>query len=200
MKLSPQRCLAGLSVLLLLCKPAFAARLDAASEASLAAGEVILVDHAPTHPGAVSVEGVAEVKASPEALWHSLLDFEARLQGNSAVKSFRHYKPSTATEQWGAWEASHFGFNVVYFNHYRIDRAAGVLIHELDPSQANTLQWSRGVYKLGPSPNNPAWLRLSYAVETDFGVAIPSFIKVWLAGQGVRDYLSELVHRAEAFR
>ena len=198
MKLSLRCCLAGLSALLLLCRPAAAARLDAASEAALAEGEVILVDHTPTHAGAVSVEGVAEVKASTDALWRALLDFNARLQGNSSVKSFRYYKPSTPTEQWGAWEASHFGFTVVYFNHYRIDRAAGVLIHELDPTQANTLEWSRGVYKLGPSPANPAWLRLSYAVETEFGVAVPSFIKVWLAGQGVRDYLTDLVHRAEA--
>ncbi len=198
MKLSARSCLAGLSALLLLSQPAFAARLDAASEAALAAGEVILIDHAPTHPGAVSVEGIAEVNASTDALWRSLLDFNARLQGNSSVKSFRYYKPSTPTEQWGAWEASHFGFTVVYFNHYRIDRAAGVLIHELDPTQANTIEWSRGVYKLGPSPANPAALRLSYAVETAFGLAVPSFIKTWLAGQGVRDYLSDLVHRAEA--
>jgi hypothetical protein len=198
MKLFARSCLAGLSALLLLSQPAFAARMDAASEAALAAGEVVLIDHTPTRAGAVSVEGVAEVNASTEALWRSLLDFNARLKGNSSVKSFRYYKPSTPTEQWGAWEAAHFGFTVVYFNHYRIDRAAGVLIHELDPTQANTIEWSRGVYKLGPSPSNPAALRLSYAVETAFGVAVPNFIKTWLAGQGVRDYLSDLVHRAEA--
>lgn len=187
---------------LLLCAPltarAASARLDPASEAALAAGQVVLVDRSPARPGAVSVEGVADVRASSDALWRALLDFPARVTGNSSVRAFRYYKPSTATEQWGEWEVSHFGFTVRYFNHYTINRAAGVLVHELDPAQVNSMTWSRGVYTVTPSPGTAGALRLSYTVDTEFGAAIPSFIKTWLAGQGVRDYLAELVQRAEA--
>ncbi len=187
-----------LLTLTLLC-PAFAGvtALDPASEAKLAAGEVILLDRQSARPGAVSVEGIADVKTTTDALWQALLDFPARLKGNSSVKSFEYYRPSTPTEQWGVWEVTHFGVTVMYHNHYLIDRARGVLTHELDVAQTNDLSWSRGIYAMAPSPNNPAWLRLSYAVDTDFGSAIPGFIKSWLAGQGVRDYLEELVHRAE---
>ncbi len=188
-----------LALALSVSPPALAgvAALDPASEARLAAGDVILIDRASAREGAVSVEGIADVKASGDALWHALLDFPARLAGNSSVKSFEFYKPSTPTEQWGAWMASHFGVNIVYHNHYILDRAHGILTHELDLTQPNDLEWSKGVYTFAPSPNNPAWLRLSYAVDTDFGAAIPGFIKSWLCGQGVRDYMAELVHRAE---
>lgn len=189
-----------LLALLLLCLPARAGlpHLAAEQEAQLAAGEVLLLDHASAHPGGVSVEGVADIPASADQIWRALLDFKARLAGNSAVKSFAYYKPSTASEQWGVWQVSHFGFSVVYHNHYTIDRAGGVLTHDLDLAEKNDLSWSRGVYTLGVSPNNPAWQRLSYVVDTDFGAAIPGFIKSWLCGSGVRDYMVDLVHRAEA--
>ncbi len=173
------------------------APLAPAQEASLAAGEVLLLDHTPSHAGGVSVEGIADVAASADAVWAALLDFQARLKGNSSVKSFAYYRTSTPTEEWGVWEVSHFGFSVTYHNHYLLDRADGSLIHELDASQPNDLTWSRGVYTLGTSPNNPQWQRLSYVVDTDFGAAIPGFIKSWLCGQGVKDYLVDLVHRAE---
>lgn len=172
--------------------------LDPASETRIAAGEVLLFGRDSARPGAVSVEGVADVKASADALWYALLDFAARQKGNSSVKSFAYYRPSTPTEQWGVWEVAHFGVSVRYHNHYLIDRTHGKLTHDLDLTQTNDLSWSRGVYTMAPSPNNPAWLRLSYAVDTDFGSAIPGFIKSWLAGQGVREYIEELVHRAEA--
>jgi hypothetical protein len=44
---------------------------------------------------------------------------------------------------------------------------------------------------------NPAWTRLSYLVESDFGRAIPGFLQEWLCGGGVRDFLADLVNRAE---
>ena len=53
MKLFARSCLAGLSALLLLSQPAFAARMDAASEAALAAGEVGFV-----------VAGIKELRAA----------------------------------------------------------------------------------------------------------------------------------------
>ena len=172
-------------------------KLDPASEARLAAGEILLLDRTSARPAGIAVEGVADVKTTAAALWTALLDFKARLAANSSVKSFDYYKASTATEQWGAWEVTRFGMTVVYHNHYRIDRAGGTLRHQIDPAEHNDLLYSQGVYSLGPSPNNPAWMRLSYAVDTEFGAAIPGFIKSWLAGQGVRDYLTELVSRAE---
>lgn len=188
------------AILLTLCAPADAgvAKLAPDQEAQLAAGEVLLLDRTSAKPGGVSVEGVADVPASADAIWRALLDFKARLAGNSSVKSFAYYKPSTATEQWGVWEVAHFGVSVRYHNHYLLDRAGGVLIHELDLAEQNDLTWSRGTYTLGPSPNNASWQRLSYVVDTDFGAAIPGFIKSWLCGSGVRDYMSELVTRAAA--
>lgn len=196
----PLAALAGLA--LLCCAPAHAAavRMDDASEAALASGEVVLVDRTPARPGSISVEGVVDVRTTSDALWRALLDFQARVTGNSSVRMFRYYKPSTATEQWGEWEVSHFGVTVRYFNHYIINRAAGVLVHELDPTQVNSMNWSRGVYSIAPSPATPGALRLTYTVDTDFGTVIPGFIKTWLAGQGVREYLAELVQRAEAHR
>ncbi|MSP55121.1 MAG: hypothetical protein EXR69_05885 [Myxococcales bacterium] len=185
-------------VLLTVCGPAYAgvAKLAPAQEAQLAAGEVLMIDRVSAKPGGISVEGLADTPASTDAIWRALLDFKARLASNSAVKEFAYYKPSTATEQWGVWDVTRFGIRLTYHNHYILDRAAGTLVHELDPAQTNDLTWSRGTYTLGPSPNNADWRRISYVVDTEFGVAIPSFIKSWLCGTGVRDYMADLVIRA----
>lgn len=192
--------LSSLLPLLLLSGPVAAATpvlsLTAAEQAQLVEDQVVLRT-LPASAGRVKALGVAEVHAGLDATWRALLDWNARLGGNSAVRAVIPYQPATATEQWVRWEISRFGFDVVYHNHYRVDRAGGVLIHELDPAKENDLSWSRGTYELGPSPVNPAWTRLAYTVESDFGRAVPGFIADWLCGSGVRNFLEDLVKRAE---
>lgn len=176
--------------------PAITYPATAAEEVQLAAREVVLRT-LPSTDGRVRVVGIAEIHAGRDATWKALLDFEGRLGGNPSLRSVSAYRPATATEEWYRWEVSHFGYTVVYYNHYRIDRAAGTLLHELDPEQVSDLRFSRGSYELGPSPANPDWTRLSYLVESDFGRAIPGFLQEWLCGGGVRDFLADLVTRAE---
>lgn len=183
--------------LCLAAPPARAFSPSATESAALAAGEVVL-HPLPTEGSVVRVVGVADIRSSADAIWSALLDFPSRLQGNASLRSVSEYRPRTADEQWWRWEVSRFGVSVVYHNHYRLDRTAGTLLHELDPSQANDLAHSRGLYELTRSPADANAWRLSYTVESDFGRAIPGFVQQWLCGGGVRDFLTDLVTRAES--
>lgn len=167
-----------------------------AEAAALDAGEIV-IRPLPATDGGVKVVGCADVQAPFDAVWDALLDFKARLGNNPSLRSVAEYRPATATEQWWRWEAARFGVTVVYHNHYLVDRARGVLVHELDTAQVNDLQSSRGVYEVGPSPTTPGATRLVYTAETTLGRAVPTFVQSWLAGGGVRDFLEYLVRTAE---
>lgn len=190
----------GPLLLLLLTGPALAgttAFVPTADEAlELSTGNVVLRP-LPSQDGAVRVIGVADVSAPADAIWEALLDFPSRLGGNPSLKAVSEYRARTTTEQWWKWEVSRFGVNVVYHNHYVVDRVAGTLLHELDASMPNDLVHSRGLYQLIPSPAEAGAIRLVYTAESNFGRAIPSFVAQWLAGSGVRDFLDDLVRRAE---
>lgn len=167
----------------------------AAEEAQLRAGEVV-VRELPTTNGGVRVVAFVDVHASPDAVWGALLDFPARRTSNPAVRSIDYYRPSTASDVWVRWEVSKFGVDIVYHNHYVIDRTSGRLLHQLDPSQTNDLVESTGAYQLGTSPMGGGWTRLTYEIESDFGRALPGFIQSWMSSSGTRDFMAELARRA----
>lgn len=166
---------------------------DPQESAALAAGEVVLHERTPKTPGAIRVEGLVDIPAPQEKVWAALLDFKARLAANSTLKRIEYYRPSTATDQWVAWSASSFGFDVNYHNHYILRREEGVLIHELDTSLPNDMKASRGVYHISPSTRGTL---LNYDVESDFGITMPEVVKRWLTNRGIRDFLEDIAARS----
>jgi hypothetical protein len=182
-------------VFLLLAAALAAVPAPSAEEAqALGNGEVVVRAGVPTIPGAVAVVGIAWIDAPEEPIWSALLDFPARMEGNSSLRSVAAYQPATAREQWVRWEVVRFGVHVVYHNHYVVDRAGRTLLHELDPTMPNDLRASRGLFELTP---HGAGFQLAYTAETDFGRAVPSFITAWLSDSGVRTFLEDVVKRAE---
>jgi hypothetical protein len=180
--------------------PAHAAvpSLSTDEEAALRAHEVLLRTLPERTPGGIRVLGIVDIQASTDAIWAALLDFPGRRLTNTAVKSVEYYKPSTPTDQWVKWNISKFGFDVTYHNHYTLERAAGRLTHDLDPSLPNDLAGSHGVYELHPSPAGAGWTRLAYECESNFGQTLPSFVQRWMSTSGTRDFLSSMADRAEA--
>lgn len=177
---------------------AFALAAPTAEEtASLAAGEVVIHSRSPRRAGAIRVEAIIDIKAERARVWAALLDFRGRMPGNPTLKLVEPYRPATATEQWWRFRAERFGTSVSYHNHYVLSADQSRLSHELDPSQANDLVWSEGVYSLGSDASCSGCTRLTYDVESDFGVAMPGFVTRWLAGSGVKDFLVDLGRRAE---
>lgn len=169
--------------------------LSAEEEATLRADDVVLRP-LPTKNGAIRVLAVVDIAAPASAVWTTLMDFEWRKVANPAVQSIEPYRPATATEQWVRWHVSKFGANVVYHNHYKMDRAAGKLIHELDTTQENDMVANRGVYEIAASPI-AGHTRLAWDVESNFGQAIPSFVQSWMSSSATRDFMAELARRAE---
>jgi len=186
--------------LLLAGGPALAAgpTVSAEEEATLRAHEVVLRSLPERTAGGVRVLGIVDIQASTDAIWLALLDFPGRKATNTAVKTVEYYRPSTPTDQWVKWSISKFGFDITYHNHYTLERAAGRLTHELDPSRPNDLAGSRGVYELHPSPAGAGWTRLSYECESNFGQTLPSFVQRWMSTSGTRDFLTTMAARAEA--
>jgi carbon monoxide dehydrogenase subunit G len=169
--------------------------LSAEEEAQLRADEVVLRS-LPTQGAAVRVLAVVDIAAPASAVWSTLMDFEWRKIANPAVQTVEPYRAATSTEQWVRWHVSKFGANVVYHNHYRMDRVAGKLIHELDTTQANDMVANRGVYEIAASPI-AGHTRLAWDVESDFGRAIPAFVQSWMSTGATRDFMAELARRAE---
>lgn len=163
---------------------------------ALAAEPVQLQDLPATHTGAIRVKATVDVHADEAHVWTALLDFPARMGGNSSLKSVTAYKPATPTDQWVRWEASRFGFAVVYHNHYLLSADHHTLVHELDASQPNDIKWSRGTYTLSTGSCDGC-THLVYDVESDFGVSMPGFVQSWLTGSGVRDFMADIARRAE---
>ena len=170
----------------------------AEEQAKLAAGEVVLHNRTAKHEGALRVEAIVDVKAGRDAVWAALIDFPARKQTNTSLKTIQPYRAATATEQWVKWEASRFGVSIVYHNHYRLSTDKSSLIHELDTAQVNDMDYSRGVFSLSSDASCSPCTRVTYDVESDFGVAIPSFVQTWLTGSAVRDFMADIARRAES--
>lgn len=168
---------------------------DPSDQAALAAGEVVLHTLPPANPSSVRVEGMVDIAASEDAVWTALLDFKARMTANRTLKSIEYYRPSTATDQWVAWTASTFGFEICYHNHYILKRSEGILIHELDTSVPNDMKASRGVYRLSRGQRGTL---LNYDVESDFGIAMPDAVRRWLTNSGIRSFLEDIAARAES--
>ncbi len=171
--------------------------LDNAAEESLARGELVIRALPEQNSGMVRVVGVAEIAASIDQVWSSLLDFSARLKANPALRAMEPYLPPTPSQLWLRFTVSTLGFTVVYHNQYWIDRAAGTLVHQLDPSRPNDLQASRGEFELQQPHYLSSGVRLQYLVETSFGQAIPAFVQSWMVGGGLRDFMADIVTRAE---
>lgn len=165
--------------------------------AALAAGDVVIRDKAPSQPGAVRVEAVADLRAPRDAVWAALLDFEGRKRGNRSLKAVEAYQPATATERWIRWTVSAFGAEVTYHNHYVLAPDRTSLLHELDATRDNDLAGSRGVYTLVPTAGGT---RLVYDVETHFGRAVPGVVQRWLSSAAVEDFMVDMVRRAEDAR
>lgn len=170
----------------------------AAEASALAAGDVVIREMPAEDSGVIRVIGFGDLRAPMDAVWSALLDWEGRVAGNPSLRSVAAYRDATATDAYIRFEVARFGFTVVYHNHYRVDRAAGTMVHALDPTMDNDLERSRGTYWVTPSPNNPAWTRLTYDVETAFGLALPGFVRSWLAGAGVRSFLEDMARRSES--
>lgn len=183
-----------------LAVPAFAAPIStsAAEEAQLAAKEVVIRELATSGDGAVRVVAAVDIRASADAVWGALLDFDARKQANAAVQAVEDYKPRTPEAYHIRWRISKFGMDIVYHNTYRIERAAGRMTHTLDPAQPNDLVESRGVYHVYPSPAGGGLTRLVWDVESNFGRAIPGFVQKWMSTSATRDFMADMARRAEA--
>ena len=183
-----------------LVAPAWAAplRTTAAEEAQLSAREDVIRELPAQGDGAVRVVAAVDIAAGTDAVWAALLDFEGRKRANPAVQAVEDYKPRTADAYHIRWRISKFGFDVVYHNRYAIDRAAGRLVHTLDPSQPNDLVESRGVYELYPSPAGGGRTRLVWDVESNFGRAIPGVVQKWMSTGATRDFMVDMARRAEA--
>lgn len=162
--------------------------------AVLNSGQVVLRDAVPTLPNGVAMLGIVDIQAPESAIWAALVDMEGRMAGNSSLRAVEIYQPATANEMWYRFEAGRFGMTVVYHNHYVVDRARRTLLHELDPTRPNDLRASRGLFELAPLADG---FRLAYAVETDFGRSIPSFVVEWMSGSGVRTFLEDIAARSE---
>ncbi|HNH45855.1 MAG TPA: hypothetical protein PKY30_02395 [Myxococcota bacterium] len=171
--------------------------LDSSAEEALARGELVIRALPEENPGMVRVVGVAEISATVDQVWSSLLDFSARLKANPALRAMEPYLPPTPSQLWLRFTVSTLGFTVVYHNQYWIDKAAGTLVHQLDPSRPNDLQASRGEFELQRPRYLGSGVRLQYLVETSFGQAIPAFVQSWMVGGGLRDFMADIVTRAE---
>ncbi len=171
--------------------------LDTTAEGALARGELVIRTLPEQNPGMVRAVGVAEIAASVDEVWSSLLDFSARLRANPALRAMEPYLPPTPSQHWLRFTVSTLGFTVVYHNHYLIDRVAGRLIHQLDPDRPNDILASRGEFELQAPRYLSSGVRLQYLVESSFGQAIPAFVQSWMVGGGLRDFMADIVSRAE---
>lgn len=160
---------------------------------ALDAGEVVLHELTPRSPEAIRVQGFVDIATNMDAVWTALLDFKARMTANKSLKTIEYYRPSTPTDQWVAWTASSFGFEISYHNHYILKRDQGILIHELDTSLPNDLKASVGTYHISPSTRGTL---LDYDVESNFGVTMPDVVKRWLTNSAIRDFLEDIAARA----
>lgn len=168
--------------------------LTPAEAEALAAGEIVLRDLAPSRPGAVRVEAVADVRAAREPVWAALVDFEGRKEGNRSLKEVAPYRPATPEAQWIRWTVSAFGARVTYHNRYAFAPDRSWLTHELDPERENDLAWSRGRFTLADVPGGT---RVVYDVESDIGRAVPAVVQRWLSSSAVEDFMADIVRRAE---
>jgi hypothetical protein len=171
-----------------------------AEEASLRAHEVVVRDLPARSDGAVRVQSLLDIPAPQAAVWTALVDFQGRLGGNSALKAVEPYRAASGAEQWIRWTVSAMGFEVVYHNHYVLDRANGTVTYELDKSQENDLAASHGTLAIFPSPADPAQIRLFYEAESDFGHAVPTFAQRWMTASATKDFMADISRRAQAVR
>ena len=188
-------------MMILLAAAAFAVPTATPEElAVLATGGTVVRTLVPPNSTSVKVLGMVDVHASKEAVWSVLLDFPGRLPSNPNIVLLEPYQPAVGNEQWWAFTVQKFGMTIVYHNHYVIDRGAGRLQHNLDSTQTNDIAGSSGLYELGECvvPSG-ACTRLFWTVQTDFGKALPGFVKNWLGRAAVEGFLGDMAARGPSY-
>jgi hypothetical protein len=145
-------------------------------------------------PSGGSVIGVVEIAASPERTLAAVLDLAPRVNEISGLKGLQEYGRG---ENWvGArWEVKLLATSVVFHMRYEYDPAQGVVHYALDTSQTpNDIVRAEGSYHLLPTPGGT---RIVYRSSTDSGRAVPTWVKRWLASEGLTQQLGGIRKRAE---
>jgi hypothetical protein len=168
--------------------------LTPAEERRLDAGEVVVRSVAGAAPEAVAVFAAVDVAATREETWTALTDFEAR-RGQGAVRDLAEYRPASEGERWLRWTVGFSAFEVVYHNHYVFDPAGGRFAFSLDAGRPNDLTTNAGAFELVASPEGTRVLHLA---ESSFGAAVPSLVRAWMVGEGIRGFLAGIARRAAA--
>ncbi len=162
------------------------------SEQSAVSRGKIVIRNEDTPTGGM-VTGVADIDATPAAVWAALFDFEARVSELGALEAVSTYREG---EPLGVrWELKVFGTSVIFHNLYHRDEAAGWSRYSLDAEKKNDLVSVEGAYQVYTVGDKT---RLVYRSMTDSGRSIPSFIKNWLGSRSLNAQLDGIRNRAQA--
>jgi hypothetical protein len=175
--------------------------LTEAEEARLAAGKVVVQQNLPPErEGGIRTRAIAEVSATPEAVWNALLDFQPRVAENAALKKVTTYEEVWAGDvlrRKARWDLSVVGTEIVFHNDYTYDRAASYLNWVLDETKDNDLVYSWGSYQVLPSPIHPGLSRLVYVSENESARKIPKWLRKELAESSMSKLINGIRKRAE---
>lgn len=167
--------------------------LTAAEEAALGGGEIV-IRNVPSDSGGFVV-GVVDIQASPEKVWESILDFQARVADVRSLTKVESYDRSTDPERLGVkWVLSVLGQEIVFHIKYEVDRASGWCRYALDTTKENDIVSSEGsyqVYSVGSST------RFVYRSQSDSGRRMPGWLRRWFAVDSLKDQITGIRRRAQ---
>lgn len=158
--------------------------------ATLRSGEVVVRADASTAE-TVSTAFVL-VKTDPQDLWTEVLNFKARIPENSTLTGIREYRRDSPYDFYLAVDMSVFGADVHFTNHYQCKGYR--CSYTLDPSQKNDLERCDGSYTVEAVSEGSL---LTYSSVNKHHIAVPGWIRKWMAVDAVKNLMTQLKARAE---
>lgn len=166
------------------------ASLSAEEWASLRAGEVVVRADAST-PETVSTAYVL-VNRSAAELWPVVLDLRARIPENPTLTGIHEYRRDSPYDFYVAVDMSVFGADVHFTNHYTC--RGDTCRYTMDPSRPNDLERCDGAYTVQSMGDQAL---LTYHSVNRHRIAVPGWIRKWMAVDAVKNLMSKLKARAE---
>jgi hypothetical protein len=180
-------------------RPAMPA-LSEAEEARVMDGRILLRTEQTVTGSIGAVVGVAEIAATPEAIWALLLDVNSIPRASSSVKAVTIRKDVREPDGRRQIDLT-FVLRVAFsdFTYHTIrsySPADATMTWVLDKSLSNDIAWTEGSYSTWPTAD-PRRTRLLYRSKVDTGRNLPQWVEEDLTERSLRTYLAWVKKQAE---
>ena len=139
---------------------------------------------------------IQDVKASSDAIWAVIRDFNSYPNWISNLESCKVYQTS-GDHTFVQFEISALGIGVEYFIDHTYKPTAGAMTWQLDYSRLSDLDDSTGYWLVYPAPGHDGYSRVEYTVDLRMSGWVPKMVEDMLANKGLEQATSWVKKQAE---